>query len=67
MTNNKEKGRLRLSLRGGGISGRTDTITIIQEGIIQDSQDLPILRRLIQCSESRSGKFWRRIVLQVAK
>ena len=36
-TNNKEKGRLRLSLRRGGISGRTDTITIGREGIMQDN------------------------------
>ena len=61
MTNNKEKGRLRLSLRRGGILGRTDTITISREEIMQDNQGLPMPRRLIQCSESRFGKLWRRL------
>ena len=37
MTNNKENGRLRLSLKRGGISGRIDTIITGQEGIIQDN------------------------------
>ena len=32
MINNKEKGKLRLSLKKGGISGRTDTTTD-REGI----------------------------------
>ena len=61
MTNNKEKGRLKLSLRRGGISGRTDTIIIGREGIMQDNQGLPIPRWLMQCFESRSDKFWRRL------
>ena len=33
-TNNKEKGRLRLSLRKGEISGRTNTIITGREGIM---------------------------------
>ena len=60
-TNNKENGRLRLSLRRGAISGRTGTITIGRERIMQDKQGLSTPRQLIQCSESRSVKFWRRL------
>ena len=41
-TNNKEKGRRRLSLRKGGIPSRTDTIITVREGIMQDNQGLPI-------------------------
>ena len=61
MTNNKEKGRLRLFLKRGRISGRTGTITISRKGIIQDNQGLPTPRGLIQCSESQSVKFQRRL------
>ena len=43
-TNNKEKGRLRLSLKRGGISSRIDTIITDQEGIMQVKQSLPIPR-----------------------
>ena len=60
-TNNKGKGRLRLSLRRWGISGRIGTITIGREGIMEDNQGLSTPRRLIQCFESRSVKFWRRL------
>ena len=57
MTNNKEKGRLSLSFRKGGISGRIDIIITVREGIMQDNQGLPIPKWLMQCFESRSGKF----------
>ena len=56
-----KKGRLRLSLRKRGISGRTNTIITGREGIMQDNQCLPIPKRLMQFFESRSGKFQRRL------
>ena len=37
MTNNKENGRLRLSLRKRGILGQTDKIITGREGIMQDN------------------------------
>ena len=53
MTNNKEMGILRFSLRKGRISGRTDTIITDREGIMQDNQGLPIPGG--QCSVLRAG------------
>ena len=53
MTNKKEMGRLRFSLRKGRISGRTDTIITGREGIMQDNQVLPIPGG--QCSVLRAG------------
>ena len=44
MTNSKEKGKLRLSFKRGGISGRTNTIITGREGIVQINQDLTVLR-----------------------
>ena len=38
---------------------RTDTIITDREEIMQDNQGLPIPIWLVQCFESRSGKFWR--------
>ena len=61
MINNKERGRLRLSLRRGGILGWTGTITIGREGIMWGNQGLLIPRQLIQCSENLSVKFWRKL------
>ena len=61
MINNKERGRLRLSLRRGGISGQTGTIIIGLEGIMWGNQGLLIPRQLIQCSENLSVKFWRKL------
>ena len=52
-TNNKERGRLRLSLRKGRISDRTDTIITDREGIMQDNQGLPIPGG--QCSVLRAS------------
>ena len=40
MINNKERGRLRLSFKRGGISGWTGIITIGREGIMWDNQSL---------------------------
>ena len=61
MINNKERGRLRLSLRRGGISGQIGTITIGLEGIMWGNQGLLIPQQLIQCSEKLSIKFWRKL------
>ena len=61
MINNKERGRLRLSLRRGGISSRTGTITIGGEGIIWGNQGLLTPRQLIQCSKNLFVKFLRKL------
>ena len=61
MTNSKEKGKLRLSLRKGGISGQTDTIITGREGIMSINQDLIMLRSSVRCSESQCIKYWRRL------
>ena len=42
--NNKEKGRLRLSLKIGGISGRTDIIITDPKGILLGNLGLLLLR-----------------------
>ena len=51
-TSNRERGSLRLSLRRGGISGRMDTTINGLREIMLGSQDPPILKRLVQCSEN---------------
>ena len=52
MINNRENGRLRLSLRKGGISSRIDTTITGQEGIMWINQGLTVLKSSVQCSES---------------
>ena len=52
-TSNKGKERLRLSLRIGEISGRTDTIIAGPEGILLDNLSLQLLRWLTRYSESQ--------------
>ena len=61
MINNRENGRLRLSLRKGGISSRIDTTITGQEGIMRINQGLTVLKSLVQCSESQCIKYWRRL------
>ena len=61
MTNSKEKGKLRLSLRKGGISGQTDTTITGREGIMPINQDLTMLRSSVRCFESQCIKYWRRL------
>ena len=60
-TNNREKGKLRLSLKKGWISGQTDTIITSWKGIMKINLGLPILRSSMQCSESQYIKYWRRL------
>jgi len=55
-TSSKVKGRLWLSLRRGGISGQTDTITIDSEGILLYNLDLRLLRWLTLYSENQCIK-----------
>ena len=60
-TNNKEKGRLRLSLKGERISSRiTTTITSPGETLL-GNWDLPLLKWLTQCSENQYTKSWRKL------
>ena len=59
-TNSKEKVKRRLSLRRGRILGQTSSIIIDPEEITLDSQGLPTPRWLMQCSENRCIRFWRR-------
>ena len=51
-TNDKARGKVRLSLRRGGISGQTDTTITDPEGILPDNLDLRLLRWLTLCSEN---------------
>ena len=51
-TSNRGRGRLRLSLRRGGISGRTDTTTTNLGGILLGKQSLPMPRQLMQYSKN---------------
>ena len=61
MINNKGKGKLRLSLRKGGISGQIDTATTGRERIIQINQGHTTLRSSTQSSESRCIKYWKKL------
>ena len=60
MINSKEKGKLRLSLRKGGISSRTNTATTGQEGIMQINQGQTTLRLSVYSSESLCIKYWKK-------
>ena len=55
------KGRIRLSLRKGGITGRIVTITIDHEGILWDNQGQQAFKQSTPCFESQCIKFWRRL------
>ena len=55
------KGKDKVILRRGGILSRTDTITIGHREILLVSQDLPMLRRSMQCSENWCTRFWRKL------
>ena len=56
-TNNKGKGRLRLSLKRGGILGQTNTTIIGLKEIMLGSQGPTILRWLTRYSENQYTKF----------
>ena len=51
------KGRVRLSLRRGGVSSRTDTTIIDPEGILRENLDLQLLRWLTLCFENQCIKY----------
>ena len=55
--NNWVKERLRLSLRRGGISGQTDSITTDPGEILLDNLGLPTPRSLMQYSKNQCTKF----------
>ena len=52
-TSSRGRERLRLSLKIGGILGRTDTIIIGPEGILLSNLGLRLFRWLTRCSESQ--------------
>ena len=61
MINNREKGKLSLSLKKGENLGRTDTIIIGQEGIIWSSRCQITIRWSELYSESPCIKSWKRL------
>ena len=60
-SNNKEKGKLSLSLKKGENLGRTDTIIIGREGIILSSRYQVTIRWSELYSESPCIKSWKRL------
>ena len=61
MINNREKGKLSLSLKKGEILGRTDTTITGREGIIQSSKGQVTIRWLELYSENSCIKSWKRL------
>ena len=59
-TSNKGNGRLRLSLKRGGISGQTDTTTTDPRETLLGNRGLPPLKWLTRCSENQYTKSWRK-------
>ena len=59
-TSNKGNGRLRLSLKRGGISGQTDTTTTDLGETLLGNRGLPPLKWLTRCSENQYTKSWRK-------
>mgnify|MGYP006869212832 CR=1 FL=1 len=60
-TNNRGKGRLRLSLRRGRISGQIDT-TITDKGeILLDNRGQSLLKWLVRCSKNQYTRSWRKL------
>ena len=60
-TSSRGKERIKLSLKRGGISGRTNTITTGCGEISRGNQDLLVLRQSMPCSENWCIRFWRRL------
>ena len=58
MINNREKGKLRLSLKKGEILGRTNTTIIGREGIMQNNQGQITTKWSGLYSESQCIKYW---------
>ena len=61
MINNREKGKLSLSLKKGETLGRTDTTITSREGIIQSSKGQVTIRWLELYFENQSIKSWKRL------
>ena len=61
MINNREKGKLSLSLKKGKILGRTDTTITGREGIIPSSKDQVTIRWSELYSENSYIKSWKRL------
>ena len=61
MINNREKGKLSLSLKKGEILGRTDTTITGREGIIQSSKGQVTIRWSELYSENPCIKSWKRL------
>ena len=61
MISNKEKGKLRLSLKKEEILGWTDTTTIGREGIMQSSQGQITIKWSELYSENLCIKSWKRL------
>ena len=61
MINNREKGKLSLSLKKGEILGRTDTIITGREGIILSSKGQVTIRWSELYSENPCIKSWKRL------
>ena len=60
MISNREKGKLRLSLKKEEILGRTDTTIIGQEGIMQSSKGQITIKWSGLYSESQCIKYWKK-------
>ena len=60
MINNREKGKLSLSLKKGEILGRTDTIIIGREEIISSSKGQITVKWPELYSESQCIKYWKK-------
>ena len=60
MINNREKGKLRLSLKKEEILGRIDTTITSQEGIMQSNQGQITIKWSVLYSESQCIKYWKK-------
>ena len=60
MINNREKGKLRLSLKEEEILGRTNTTITDREGIMQSSQSQITIKCSGLYSESQCMKYWKK-------
>ena len=60
MINNREKGKLKLSLKKEEILGRIDTTITGREGIMQSSQGQITIKWLGLYSESQCIKYWKK-------
>ena len=61
MINNREKGKLRLSLKKEETLGRIDTTITGREGIMQSSQGQITIKWSALYSESQCIKYWKKV------